>query len=234
MDDAPRRELRFFDQNYARGMDWYRKHFTGSGISGEVSPRYLSHEAAATRMERDVPDCRLIFIFRDPVERAYSDYWTHRTRGLETDSFDAAIERPDGRQLYIETGYYARHLRRFYGRFSRSQVLPIIFDDLAADPTGTFEAVAAFVGADPTVVPDTVGSQVNVHVMFRSRRARRWAQRVPEPFRGAALRAVAAVNRKEAGRPPMSPGTQQRLRRHYQPQITELASLLDRPLPWDT
>ena len=45
--------------------------------AGEKSTDYLESAPAADRIARDLPGVRLVFILREPVSRAYSNYlWT--------------------------------------------------------------------------------------------------------------------------------------------------------------
>jgi Sulfotransferase domain len=99
------KELRFFDLNYGKGIDWYRSRFPtrrhrdagtrrGEGrlVVGEASPDYLFHPFAAERVARTLPDVRLIVLLRNPVDRAWSHYWHQFKRGHETLPFPEALE----------------------------------------------------------------------------------------------------------------------------------------------
>jgi hypothetical protein len=97
------KELHFFDEHYARGLDWYRTFFPLAAerklarmrgrnlVAGEATPYYLFHEAVPERVAASLPDVRLIALLRDPVERAYSHYQLMRRTGREKLSFAKAI-----------------------------------------------------------------------------------------------------------------------------------------------
>ncbi len=76
---AVRKELHFFDDHYRRGLGWYRSQFPTRGargtITGEATPYYLSHPHAPARIQRLLPQARLIVLLRNPVERAISHYF---------------------------------------------------------------------------------------------------------------------------------------------------------------
>jgi hypothetical protein len=117
---AARKEVHYFDVNYARGEDWYRAMFPteralgGAGaagrrsITGEASPYYLFHPLAAERAAQLVPDARLIVLLRDPVERAWSHYLHEVAAGRETlsieDALDAESSRLAGAEDAIRSG----------------------------------------------------------------------------------------------------------------------------------
>ena len=101
---ATRKEVHFFDNNFHRGIPWYRAHFpsliqgdmaeTIRGqrfITGEASPYYLFHPHAPARAALVVPKAKLIVLLRNPVDRAYSHYCRMVKKGRETLSFEDAL-----------------------------------------------------------------------------------------------------------------------------------------------
>lgn len=106
---ALRKEVRFFDQHFERGLDWYRAHFppastmarraarAGSALTGEASPEYLYHPLAAERIAATLPEVKLVALLRDPVERAWSHYQHSVRRGVERLPFRDALAREEER-----------------------------------------------------------------------------------------------------------------------------------------
>lgn len=168
------KEIHFFDNNWLRGLDWYRRYFPlrarmGGRITGEASPYYLFHPAVPGRVAETLPDVRLIAVLRDPVERAYSAYQLARRQGHETLEFEEALAREDERLAgeeermladpsyqsaahrrlsYRTRGLYAAQLERWYERFPREQLLVVRSEDLFAEPEATLQTVFAFVGLE--------------------------------------------------------------------------------------
>ena len=168
------KEIHFFDNNWFRGLDWYRRYFPlrarmGGRITGEASPYYLFHPAAPGRVVETLPDVRLIAVLRDPVERAYSAYQLARRQGHETLEFEEAlareVERLAGEEeriladpryasvahrrfSYRTRGLYAEQLERWYERFPREQLLVVRSEDLFAEPEATLQTVFAFLGLE--------------------------------------------------------------------------------------
>ncbi|MBA3525011.1 MAG: sulfotransferase domain-containing protein [Geodermatophilaceae bacterium] len=96
--------VHYFDENYGRGLNWYRAHFpleaTARRVYAEIgvraqtfesSPYYMVHPLAPTRIAADLPGVKLLVLLRDPVERAYSAYAHELARGFETESFERAL-----------------------------------------------------------------------------------------------------------------------------------------------
>ena len=93
------KELHFFDRQFDRGVGWYESLFAdapGTGPVGEATPNYVYDDHAVERMAGVVPDARVVVLLRDPVERAYSQYWMQRSAHHETLDFaDAVAAEPD-------------------------------------------------------------------------------------------------------------------------------------------
>ena len=102
---ALRKEIHYFDVNFAQGVDWYRSHFKSvlykqyikqihrqEIVTGEASPYYLFHPHAPQRVFDLIPQVKLIVMLRNPVDRAYSQYNHQVKRGFETLSFEEAIK----------------------------------------------------------------------------------------------------------------------------------------------
>lgn len=102
---AARKEVHYFDLNYAGGERWYRSMFplranlatrsrlvSRPVVTGEASPYYLFHPLAPSRAAALVPDARLVVLLRDPVERAWSHYRHEVAAGREPLGFAAALD----------------------------------------------------------------------------------------------------------------------------------------------
>ena len=103
---APEKEVHYFDNQHARGAQWYLSRFPsrarlflrglragGRVACGESTPMYLFHPLAPQRIAELLPDARLIVLLRDPVQRAYSHYRHNRREGWEPLPFEEAIAR---------------------------------------------------------------------------------------------------------------------------------------------
>ena len=131
---------------YALGLTRYAEWFaaaTPDQSAGEKSTNYLESRVAAERIARDLPGVKLIFILREPVARAYSNYLWSRMNGKEDADFATAIAREDERErdvapplryarphAYFSRGLYVDLLEPYFDRFPREQVLVLRFEDL--------------------------------------------------------------------------------------------------------
>lgn len=109
------KELHFFDENFWRGVDWYRAFFPLEArfrasrrlfgrelVTGESTPYYLFHPAVPERVAATLPDVRLIALLRNPVDRAYSHHQLMVRTGREDYSFAEAIEAEPSRLAQVK------------------------------------------------------------------------------------------------------------------------------------
>lgn len=160
------KEIAYFDYKYQKGISWYKNKFDGHNgekAIGEATPWYMCDDRAdlaTERMGSTIPDARLIFILRDPVYRAYSNFWDDFRNSDGPIRFTTAFsdfirEEKNRSHTIIKCGYYYKHLRRFEEHFDRDQFLILLHEDLRNVPVKTVQRVYDFLGVDPSFVPDT-------------------------------------------------------------------------------
>ena len=155
-------------------------------VAGEGSTEYLQHaEAVAPLLAATVPDVRLIFLLRDPVERAYSYYWYRLHLGV----IGAGTPFSDYRKKawLLKAGDYASTLRVFYDHIASAQVLVLLSEDLRYEPRATLRRVCRHIGVGPSFEFDLSASPNTT--------------RYPR-----ALRLTAAAGRRRPGCPGGRPG----------------------------
>jgi hypothetical protein len=131
-------------------VQWYASLFDARfPVRGESSPGYTSpdHGEVAPRMADVLPDARIVFLVRDPVRRALSQYHHHRRDGAERRSPEEALLDPETQ--YLSRGRYHERLEPFLHRFHREQILVVVQERLQSSPARELRAVYAHVGADP-------------------------------------------------------------------------------------
>jgi hypothetical protein len=99
-------------------------------------------------MARVLPDARLVYLVRDPVDRAVSQYRHHCRDGAERRPMSEAILDPHSQ--YVSRGRYLERLRPFLDRFPAAQILVVVQERLLADRAAQLRGVFEHVGADRT------------------------------------------------------------------------------------
>lgn len=129
---ALQKEVHFFDDHFARGLNWYRAQFPsslrkyslerlgkGCFLTGESSPYYLFHPRIPGRVAEVLPHVKLIVLLRNPIDRAYSHHWLEAKWKTETLPFEEAIhaeaERLAGEREKMQEneGYESYNYRHF-------------------------------------------------------------------------------------------------------------------------
>lgn len=167
---APRRkELHLFDDEdrdwsvppTAELDAWFDGPAAGR-LRFDVTPVYVFWPQAMERIARCAPDVRVLCLFRDPVERAWSHWCMLRDREQEPLAFSEAIragrtrlpaDQPSDyawRQYsYVERGFYAPQVRRLQALFPAEQLLFLRSEDLSEAHEATLERIARFAGVGP-------------------------------------------------------------------------------------
>jgi hypothetical protein len=157
---APTKETRFFDLHYSKGFDWYLSHFpatNGNGPMGEVAPTYFVSAEARERIAGAIPEVKLIFMFRDPVQRVVSLYRMKRAYGMIPWSFEDALEKDSE---LISSGMYSTQLAQWRRMFPDEQMLVTVYDDLRNDPQQFIHSITEFIGIPPITLDESMLSPV--------------------------------------------------------------------------
>ncbi|HEC77247.1 MAG TPA: hypothetical protein ENI33_08350 [Thermoplasmatales archaeon] len=157
------KEIHFFDreENFEKGIEWYEKFFNdwnGERAIGEKTPEYLYDEKVPERIYNVLPNVKLIFVLRNPVDRAYSHYWHNVRNGQEMMSFEEALEKEEERiknpkwkkiYSYKDRGKYILQIKRYAKFFSKSNMLFILAEDLKGDRENILRKILESFGVDP-------------------------------------------------------------------------------------
>lgn len=178
MAKPPRPEPKFFlvDELYARGIQHYYDTWfhaaSGHRAAGEKSTNYLESARAAQRIHQHLPGVKLVFILREPAQRAYSNWMWSVMNGMEPDDFETALAKEEERDrtvapslkfarphAYFSRGLYADLLQPYLKLFPREQVLCLKFDDIIRHPGELAARLHRFIGVDARP-QDVVGLDV--------------------------------------------------------------------------
>lgn len=136
-----------------KDLDAYARLFAlkGERLSGDVTPDYSAlGERMIGRIMRRFPSAKVVFIARDPVERAWSHLTMHMRRGTVARGLDGDAVLKLLRQRFVATRSYPSEIAaRWRRHVPDDQFGLFLFDDLAADADGLRRRILAFLGADP-------------------------------------------------------------------------------------
>jgi hypothetical protein len=137
------------------------KYTPGKKIVAKYASMAQSEEAIKRLYEHN-PDCKLVFILRNPVERAYSSYNMEKSRGLLKRDFNevADIIKKEQYQdqmfrLLIKLGLYADQLQYIYKYFDQNQVKLFLYEDLSQNTKGICREIFEWLALKNTeFIPD--------------------------------------------------------------------------------
>jgi hypothetical protein len=174
------------------GIDWYLRLFAEAGdvqYAGEASVSYTARHwvsGCEERIWQFNPAARIIYLMRDPVERAISHYWHFVAAGRETLPPERALRERDD---YVARSDYAWQIEPYLARFGEGQVYLLTLEELEADPRRTFARLFAWLGVDDAVEIDTsTRHNVRVGAVKQTRRLAQPLVRMLQSWRWRRLR----------------------------------------------
>lgn len=234
---AREKELHFFSDEacWAKGPDWYRSHFDPrypvrgeSSVSYTFFPRRLG---VPERIRSVVPEAKLIYILRDPIERLVSAYVHRYSEQKEHRPLEEALRELEGNSL-VEGSSYFFQLQQFVPFFPPAQILILVLEELRADRRRVLSEVFEFLGVDSSF--DSPGFDVIKHrSRFKRRKGRigmalwrfshtRVARVLPPDARREIGKVLYRPFSKEIEPPRMSDATRARLRECLLPDVERL------------
>lgn len=215
------KELDFFveEMNWPRGLGWYAQQFAGSGDAvarGEASTVYTKfprYRGVPERMAAVVPDVKLVYVVRDPIERIRSHYRHRVAAGAETAAPDTAVfENP----IYLDYSRYAMQVEQYLDHFPPEQMLVVTSEALRSDRAPTMARVYRFLGVDPEFVTPVLATEFYRTDQRRSYPPILWSarqlvkRRFPQAKRAKELVDSVASRRSRPAASPRPAGTESR------------------------
>ena len=195
--EPAKKEVHYFDLYYNKGINWYKHFFpsktykkfvkfkTGNAITGEATPIYSYLPRCLDRIKKDLPNVKIIFVMRNPIDRAFSHYHMNLRKKRESLSFEEAIEKEKERlkyekqnvnkipseelyehynHSYLERGEYFTQIKKIETLFPKKQILILDSEELKKDTNNQMQYVFKFLGVNskkdlinPTINPSRYG-----------------------------------------------------------------------------
>jgi hypothetical protein len=245
------KELNFFVEELNRplGPEWYASHFRERDpVRGESSPHYTNEPrftGVAERMAALLPDARLIYMVRDPVDRALSHFLHNVAGGYETRPLEGALAGPDS--AYVHRGLYAMQLAPYLDRFPRERVALVTREELRDERGATMRRLFGFLGVDEAFASpqfsrewETGGGKGSGRFRAMDRAVRlpglraldRGFDRLPESLRWLVERVVHDPKGGAAPKPELPAELRERLIERFRPDVEALEGIAERRFGW--
>jgi len=158
------KEIHFFDnnKNFSKGINWYKNYFKNipqDKIAGDITPSYMYYDYAVKRIHETFgTNVKIIFMLRNPADRAFSEYSYNLSRGLiKEQNFEKALklefinkDLPPFEKRYfsfISRGYYGYYIQIFFQYFPDKNLHFVLFEDeFLKDPEKCVKELQEFLG----------------------------------------------------------------------------------------
>ncbi len=228
------------------GLDEYEQLFDDTfRARGEASPCYTLYprrKGVPERIKELVPGVKLIYIVREPVARAVSQY--HFSVSVEDERrplAEALEDLSDPYSLYTCPGFYARQLDRYLAHFPQERILVVDHADLLASREATLSEIFAFLSVEETFASPRFSQEMNTGreqrtyssliVWQRRAQASRLIQRLPPYVRRSARLALERLVSRPLEAPSLDDDTRARLQELYAGDVARLRELTGKALP---
>jgi len=226
-------------------LETYQEQFSGvtnESAIGEACPLYLYHPTTAQNIADYIPDCRLIIMLRNPVDRAYANF-LHLIRDDREPftNFDQALAAEKRRIAnnwewfwhYKQVGYYSEQIQRYYDLFDRDQIEIYLYEDLQETPLDLFQNIFNFLEVDNDFIPD-LNLRPNKSGMPKNKLLHQLLRK-PNPIKTMLKPLFPAsvrqkIQHRNLAKPQMSIETRQKLTQLFRDDILVCQDLIQRDL----
>lgn len=200
------KEVRYFshDENYEKGWSWYLKHFDCQPkhvAIGDGSVHYAmkSHSPLAVdRIAQALPDVKLVYLVRHPLDRILSHYRMYQRSGdAKFLTFEQDLMSGDYFHTLLEPSMYWLQLNAFRNRFSDEQIHIMFLDDLRTNEAQELNRLYTFLGVDQLCAQDLSLKKLNTNTA----KEKTWRSRIKDTAKLIApKRPVQPVAEKKIGK----------------------------------
>jgi hypothetical protein len=245
------KELNFFvaELNWDLGPGWYASHFDPRApIRGESSPHYTNRprfEGVAARMRSLIPDARIVYVVRDPIDRLLSHYLHNVAGGYDARPLADALA--DDRSAYWQRSRYAYQLEPYVDAFGAGRIAIVSREELWAERAPTMRSLYEFCEVDPAFSSreferewETGSAKGSGGFRLLDRAVRlpglraidRNFDRLPERLRWRVERIIHDPDAGAAAKPDLPAALRSRMARAFRPEVERLERLAGRSFGW--
>ena len=161
------KENNFFSSHYEKGIDFYKKNFlnvANEKIIADVSPQYMYHEKVAERIHNYNSKAKILFVLRNPIDRAFSHFKMERRYGNLSSNITYEIlnNKTSLSKQILEMGMYGKHILRYQNLFPSNQIHYFYYDDLKKNPKKFLKEIFSTLSVDKTFIPSIINTTYHV------------------------------------------------------------------------
>lgn len=238
------KEINYFTNStkHERGLTYYSSYFANieSKATGESSPGYICFPGVPDMIKNELGQIKIIILLRDPIKRAFSQYWDNRRHLKEWQTEKEIIDKylePEyspGRKGYFSRGVYAPQVEKYIALFGRENVKVVVLEELLKNQKSFLQGIYTFLGLNKDLGHQYLPEPSNVSMIWNNPfyrfllRKLHFNRYLPKHAR----RFLFFGNQSKFKYQLPSDDLMKRLNDFYKPYNDELAILLNRDLPW--
>ena len=208
------KEPEFFIKNcnYKKGIDWYESLFKNAKTSakayGECSTAYTKlqwYPETPQLMHSVLPDIKLIYLLRDPVERIISHYiQDYAERRKEGAIYDHLKNLKKNKYILISSYYF--QLQHYLHYYSKKKILVVCSEDLKLDPFSVLREIFHFLEVDTSFADNAFLEKFHLSSVKKSRSildqriSNKFLKSLIKPFLPDSLKQEATIQRPKLDR----------------------------------
>jgi hypothetical protein len=151
-----------FDLDSKEKVEWYESFFEDASeeqLIGEDSTTYLPSQVAPERIQKMLPEVKLIFMLRNPVDRTHSHYRHLVNSGRATKTFEQELMHGSS-TLHLRS-MYKPQLERYFQIFSRDQIKVVLFERFVQETQAVVDEVCSYLDLPGSIDLDEVQTHAN-------------------------------------------------------------------------
>lgn len=145
-------KLRYFLGTY--NDSWYFSLFENNkkAIKGEITPAYsILRKDDVSRIKALIPDLKVIYIIRNPFDRAWSAIRYRWSRGtLNIENLDEVIQKIEDPSQSNRSDYF-QTIQNWSSSFSNDQFQIYFFDEIVHQPKQLIEKIFTYLNLEPSL-----------------------------------------------------------------------------------
>lgn len=150
---APVKEPRFFTQNWNKGWEWYNEIYANAPnnlVLGDFSPSYTNsatrtERRAVNRISKFYPKARIIYMVRNPIASAISNWRMMAEISGEEIPFGEALKNSWAVAVYHRTCFF-RQITPYRELLSDEQILAVPLEAMKTDPDTWIAKIHTHIG----------------------------------------------------------------------------------------
>ncbi|MEN7550360.1 sulfotransferase [Rapidithrix thailandica] len=155
----------FLERCFHQGLEHYQAYFENNDkVKGEASTNYTKFphfKGVPERIRSVIPEVKLIYILRDPIERLSSEIHHAWVQGYETRSLEQILGDFDNNN-YVYISKYYEQLSQYLKVFDEKQLLILTTEQLRKDPETAMQKTFRFIGVNPEFSSEEFHNKLHV------------------------------------------------------------------------